>query len=82
MNDYYNCHFKAADEVSIYDLASQLRVFRSAYEEIEAETEADMAADCANEAAANKSKGIFFIIYMSFKLKLSNFTTHDAVASI
>jgi len=54
LNDYYSCHFEAADEVSIYDLTSQLRVFRSAYEELEAEVEANVAADRANEAAANR----------------------------
>jgi hypothetical protein len=54
VNDYYNCHFEAADEVSLCDLTSQLRVFRSAYEEIDAETKADMATDRANEAAASR----------------------------
>jgi len=54
VNDYYNCHFEAADEVSLCDLTSQLRVFRSAYEEIVAGWEADRAADRANEAAANR----------------------------
>ena len=54
LNDYYNCHFEAADEVSLCDLPSQLRVFRSAYEEVVAGHKADMATDRANEAAASR----------------------------
>lgn len=49
--DYFMTHFEAADEVSICDLPSMLKVFRSAFEERDALIDAEMAAEKASDAA-------------------------------